>query len=249
MEMKRLPLLIDRLSALALVVGSALLLLSFAILYLVATRFDQGIAATYPNAHAASFWDCLYFSVVTFSSLGYGDFRPVGLSRILASLEVFSGLSVLGLAIAKLSSVRQGYYAQRLYSTSCQERLDKFSQGFVDLAKAAALPAADIAEIVHNINHYCVALLNYLKYESENGTFFDDVPIRPVRRVLRYLNAAVEAVKTQMIPGTPPVASGKQRKIYRNCSALANLIEIHLGKTLVKRDCERLRATIASLPH
>jgi hypothetical protein len=247
--MKKLPLWVDRLTARALVAGSAILLISFAFLYLLATRFDQGISGTYTNAQAPSFWDCLYFSVVTFSSLGYGDFRPVGLSRILASLEVFSGLSVLGLAISKLSSVRQGYYAQRLYSTSCQERLDKFSQGFVDLAKASTVPNVDTSEIFHNINHYCVALLNYLKYESKNGTFFEDVPIRPVRRVMRYLDAAVKAARPQIVPTAPQVSMGKQRKVYRNCLALVELIESHMAGTLVKRDCERLRATIAPLPH
>jgi hypothetical protein len=162
---------------------------------------------------------------------------------------VFSGLSVLGLAIAKLSSVRQGYYAQRLYSTSCQERLDKFSQGFVDLAKASVLPDADMTEIFHTLDHYCVALQSYLKYETENGTFFEDVPIRPVRRVLRHLDAAVKTARTQMVPGTPPVPQGKQRKVHRNCSALADLIESNLGETFVKRDCKRLRTTIAPLPH
>lgn len=247
--MKKLPLWIDRLTARALVTGSAILLLSFALLYFFATKYGQGILGTYPNAQFPTFWDSLYFSVITFSSLGYGDFRPVGFSRILASLEVFSGLSVLGLAIAKLSSVRQGYYAQRLYSASCQERLDKFSQGFVNLAKQSALPNADATEIFHTINHYCVALLNYLKYESENGTFFEDVPIRPVRRVLRYLAAAVKAARMQMVPGVPSVPLGKQRKVHRNCSALADLIESHLGETFVKRDCERLRTTIAPLPH
>lgn len=33
----------------------------------------------------------LYFSIVTFTTLGYGDFQPIGLSRIIASLESFIG--------------------------------------------------------------------------------------------------------------------------------------------------------------
>jgi hypothetical protein len=94
-----------------------------------------------------------------------------------------------------------------------------------------------------------VALLNYLKYESENGTFFEDVPIRPVRRVLRYLDASIKAAMTQMVLGTPTVPRGKQRKIYKNCSALVDLIESHHAETFVQRDCERLRTTIAPLPH
>jgi len=90
-RMKKLPLWIDRLTAGKLVAGSALLLLNFSLAYFLATMCGQGILGTYPNAQTASIWDCLYFSVITFSSLGYGDFRPVGFSRLLASLEVFLG--------------------------------------------------------------------------------------------------------------------------------------------------------------
>jgi Ion channel len=245
--MKKLPLWIDRLTAGKLVGGSAVILLAFALSYFLATKCGEGILGTYPNAQAASIWDCLYFSVITFSSLGYGDFRPVGLSRVLASLEVFSGLSVLGLAIAKVSSIRQGYYAQRLYSTSCKERLDKFSQGFVDLARASAQAGVNASETFHSIGHYCEGLLNYLKFESENGTFFEDVPMRPVRRLLRYLEAAIKTAMTQLVPGAPPVPIRRQRRVYKNCSALADLLESRSNDEFVKRDCERLRRTIASL--
>jgi len=247
--MKKLPLWIDRLTAGKLAVGSALLLLVFALAYFLATKCGQGILGTYPNAQAASIWDCLYFSVVTFSSLGYGDFRPVGLSRLLAFFEVFSGLSVLGLAIAKVSSIRQGYYAQRLYSTSCKERLDKFSQGFVDLARASAQGSVNASETFHSIGHYCEGLVNYLRFESENGTFFEDVPMRPVRRLLRYLEGAIKTAVTQIIPGTFPVPIRRQRRVYKNCSALAYLLESRSNDEFVKRDCQRLRRTIASLPH
>ena len=33
----------------------------------------------------------LYFSVVTFTTLGYGDITPVGYSRIIAAFEAFCG--------------------------------------------------------------------------------------------------------------------------------------------------------------
>jgi len=38
-----------------------------------------------------NFIDCLYFSIVTFTTLGYGDISPVGMSRIIAAVEAFTG--------------------------------------------------------------------------------------------------------------------------------------------------------------
>jgi hypothetical protein len=50
---------------------------------------------------------CLYFSVVTATSLGYGDVIPVGLSHFLAITEAAAGMLVFGAIIAKLLSHRQ----------------------------------------------------------------------------------------------------------------------------------------------
>lgn len=39
----------------------------------------------------ACFGNCLYFSVVTFTTLGYGDLTPIGLTRLIAACEAFCG--------------------------------------------------------------------------------------------------------------------------------------------------------------
>ncbi|MBU2714033.1 ion channel [Zooshikella harenae] len=43
--------------------------------------------------------DCLYFSVVTFTTLGYGDFTPVGLTRLIAAIEAFTGSFTMALFV------------------------------------------------------------------------------------------------------------------------------------------------------
>ena len=45
------------------------------------------------------FGNALYFSVVTFTTLGYGDIVPVGYSRILAAFEAFLGSFTLALFV------------------------------------------------------------------------------------------------------------------------------------------------------
>ncbi len=45
------------------------------------------------------FFSCLYFSVVTFTTLGYGDLTPVGFSRFFAAMEAFIGSFTLALFV------------------------------------------------------------------------------------------------------------------------------------------------------
>lgn len=52
-----------------------------------------------------TWFDYLYFSVVTFSSLGYGDIRPKGLlGKSVASIEILVGLVLFGVLLTFVSS-------------------------------------------------------------------------------------------------------------------------------------------------
>jgi hypothetical protein len=42
------------------------------------------------------FFDCLYFSVVTYTSLGFGDQVPVSHARLIAGVEALNGLMLIG---------------------------------------------------------------------------------------------------------------------------------------------------------
>ena len=45
------------------------------------------------------FLSCLYYSIVTFTTLGYGDFTPVGVSRAIAAVEAFTGSFTIALFV------------------------------------------------------------------------------------------------------------------------------------------------------
>ncbi|WP_448548544.1 ion channel [Thalassotalea fusca] len=45
------------------------------------------------------FLSCLYYSIVTFTTLGYGDFTPVGISRAIAAIEAFTGSFTIALFV------------------------------------------------------------------------------------------------------------------------------------------------------
>lgn len=42
------------------------------------------------------FWDYLYFSTETYTSLGYGDIVPLGGLRLMAGMETITGLMMIG---------------------------------------------------------------------------------------------------------------------------------------------------------
>ncbi|MEW4529568.1 ion channel [Maioricimonas sp. JC845] len=54
---------------------------------------------------AADVWRAMYFSIVTFTTLGYGDYHPTGALRIVAAFEALVG--AVTIAIVTVSLARQ----------------------------------------------------------------------------------------------------------------------------------------------
>ena len=48
----------------------------------------------------SGWWESVYFSVVTFTTLGYGDIQPLGVTRLFAALEALIGYFIFGLFVA-----------------------------------------------------------------------------------------------------------------------------------------------------
>lgn len=78
-------------------IASAYLLINlcFAVLYTIMGASElEGIAHT----GSARFWDCFFFSVQTFATIGYGVIHPVGrMANLLVTLESLSSLLSVGL--------------------------------------------------------------------------------------------------------------------------------------------------------
>ncbi|GIU30011.1 hypothetical protein TUM4644_28780 [Shewanella colwelliana] len=51
------------------------------------------------SANLTLFFNCVYYSVVTFTTLGYGDFTPIGFSRAIAAIEAFTGSFTIALFV------------------------------------------------------------------------------------------------------------------------------------------------------
>lgn len=109
--------------------------------------------------------EAAYFSVVTFTSLGYGDLSPKGYGRVVASVVVLSGLALIALLVGKIASERQHSILLLLHTSDCQRRINEFTRELVDLAgeltlavksksttrtQAAARSLSDRIEVVGN---------------------------------------------------------------------------------------------------
>lgn len=78
-------------------------LLLFGLVYWALSAYPgQGIVGA-PGEHI-EYWDAVYFGMVTEATLGYGDYRPVGIARIFAAAQVMVGLLFAGIVVAKFTS-------------------------------------------------------------------------------------------------------------------------------------------------
>jgi hypothetical protein len=196
---------VERVSVLQLLVGINVLLVVFAAVYwsLSGPGSTNGLIETYDPEGRVAFLDALYFSVVSLSSLGYGDIRPLGFSRFLAGAEVIIGLSFFGIMVAKISSVRQDYILRRMYySELIDGRLEEFARQLEEhrklyLASSSMLLSGDIepeltttfkAEVtettlffeIHAVMH---EVRDMFVFETSNGDFFEDVSDALVIRI------------------------------------------------------------------
>lgn len=74
---------------------------SFAAFYLLARDYGECLQ------NAEGILDYLYFSYVTFTTLGYGDIQPSGFCRGLSAAEAISGYILLGALVAAFSKLPQ----------------------------------------------------------------------------------------------------------------------------------------------
>ena len=78
------------------IISAISIILIFAFLFMGSGISNVGIEQITSN----NFFDCMYFSTITFTTLGYGDFRPLeGWGRILAGSEAFIGAFMMALFV------------------------------------------------------------------------------------------------------------------------------------------------------
>lgn len=222
----RLVDLVEKVSTLCYIVIFATAVICFGVLYYLLTQYGHGIGRDDTALDNSTVFTGIYFSIVTISSLGYGDMHPMGISKILACIEVLFGIVMIGIMIAKVTSQRLSYHVERLFSSDAQKRLEDFATEFAvfhgdfetiipDLRDAyqripGQRPSEDKSELVERFQEIitafqsqCTALHTYFSDETSQGNYFEIVPATATVQVG---NAVCDAffILSQLLVILPP---------------------------------------------
>lgn len=85
---------------LRVIAASAVIVFAFALLYWAA----GGVVPAAPASARHDFWEALYFSGITFATVGYGDFVPAPHVRLLALAEGALGVSAISFFVVVLAN-------------------------------------------------------------------------------------------------------------------------------------------------
>lgn len=103
-----LPIFIIHITNIWLYAGVYFLLENYAGLGRIAGNGGSGLTFEH-------FFDCLYFSTVTYTSLGLGDLFPTLQLRMLAGAEVLNGLLMIGWTISFTYLTMEKFWSQPLH--------------------------------------------------------------------------------------------------------------------------------------
>ncbi len=239
--------LIDEARLRTLIYFAAGVNLLFAITYWLSgsLRFSSGGGVDFPN--------CLYMSLVTFTTLGYGDIIPVGVAKPLACVEVVLGLTFVGICIAKLTSASQSYYLGQLYARDAQERFESY---LVDLRKLRdqyreiarhqdqGAPIQRSLGASHSDARKLLSRIrDYASFEINQGDLLRKMPIGPIAHILRTCFQLVPTLeKTANFPKSQH--SQKQRRmaiaLVAQIEDLSNLVSNNSDDISVRSEAAKL---------
>jgi hypothetical protein len=195
---------------LATPLGGILDKLSYATLSYIIFGIIVGCALYYwladgTNKSDLSFGNSLYFSITTFTSLGYGEIVPVGFGKVISSLEVLSGLVFIALLVGKLASERQAALLLLIYTSDQQRRLGEFELNLDTLTETVETALEEHDTQTLNIKSrsaydYVSSIHKYLQYHSNQGQLASYGNFSALQRLynsfLELQQKAFEAIQT-----------------------------------------------------
>lgn len=257
--------LIEEVSLRAYLIVFTVVVIGCGWLYSCLTAHGHGV-----NAELLGFLDGVFFSIVTVSSLGYGDLYPVGFSRVIAGAEVLFGLAFMGIMIAKVTSRRLAYHVQRLFVTDAQQRLDNFVERLATMRKPLIQitkelsyiyqrtpqqrpPSVEKTEVLASLSTsiellyvWSNSLQKYFSFEAQQDVYFKIVPGESVRRVGETLDEVLYQLG-QMIISLPAEAKPEvinresRRRIWQTLRELEDVADIVQGQCPDKETVECFR--------
>jgi len=195
-----------------------------------------GLACVYDPKRTADFWDCLYFSIITVTSVGYGDMRPTGGCRFVAGLEAVFGLVFLGVIISQLVSARSDRILDRLYRRTGDTAISNIVAELRDLTKeydelrlklghakiglATSRRMTSYVRSTHSIHddllQLSTELLAHVDSSIERGEFLESVSRESMARVFD----GVQGVLSSVLSIWDSLSQDKRAKYFKHLSRL-----------------------------
>jgi len=241
----------------------------FSIAYYIFAFSNNGLVFSHKTSAQVSFWNCVYFSIVTISSLGYGDMRPQGLSKVLSCIEVLMGLGFLGLMVAKIASLKQDYQLRRVYSFMTKQSLDDFyeslnicHQGYKELLDEASSVISNdqnglqppgkrkqLKDLNNRLQKVCRSLRGYLVYETKKVDYFSEIAASSIIRLLKPI-ASILNLWGQMPKEYRPafVERSRKKRLYQTLTFFDDICDIIERNTLneeINNPCRKIREQVS----
>ena len=215
--------LIDNVAYWQVALGACSIIFLSAIYFYAASGGANGL----DKCGGKTFAESLYFSIITFSTVGYGDLAPVGWGRLIATIEVLTGVLLTSLFIGKIASERQAALLLLIYTSDQQRRITKFAgemRGFTETLGFSAVPTIGS---VNSAATQVRSLRAYLIFQSHQGRLADfgnGSALHNLYRAMYELQMEIAQTLTRMTMLEPTVEDGLV-KVAERIDRLAELMK------------------------
>lgn len=100
------------------------------------------LEATMPPIHRLL--NSIYFSIVTATTIGYGDIVPIGISKIFVSIEAVFAYGIFAIIVTKLVSLRQERAVDEVHRLSYEDMFRNIREGLYIVRK-------DLDHLIHEL--------------------------------------------------------------------------------------------------
>jgi hypothetical protein len=178
----------------------------------------------------ASVLDALYFSIVTFTSLGYGDLSPQGFGRVVACIVVLCGLISVALLVGKFASERQQALLLLIHTSDCQRRIEEFTaqldSSMLKLTEAVdALSRDEMLSVSKDLAGQLEVTMRYLIFHANQAGLINFGNASTLRTLYRTLEKAQRTcIAAHKCPAANQIITSRTLALSARLSSLMNLM-------------------------